>query len=149
NDSSQFGSHRDNSLRHFTHILEPLSSQRGIVHDHRGNSGTVHRWIRVEWADEDLELRHDFGGFFLRGAHRGKGSDTFAVKAHVLGKRLGQHQLVAFFNKQSHSGGIAVNVTGCEALIGHVEEWEEVALFDQVGQFFPLVQLEKRYKLEL
>lgn len=49
------------------------------------------------------------------------------IETHVLGKGLGQQDIVALLNEVTHSPGIAVNVSTCKALIGHVEENKQVS----------------------
>lgn len=50
------------------------------------------------------------------------------IKAHVLGEGLGQHDIVALFNEVAHRPGITINISTSEALIGHVEEHEQIPL---------------------
>lgn len=143
---AQLSSHGDDSLGHLAHVLQPLSSQSGIVQYFRGNASTVNGWVRVEGANDDLDLRHDLGRLVLISTGQGEGTHTLAVEAHVLGERLGQGHLMAFVDEQSQSAGIAINVARGETLVGHVEEGEQLALLDHVAQLFPLVQLRKEGK---
>ena len=141
NHRAQLGAHGDDALRHLLHVLQPLGAQGGVVEDHGGDAGAVHRRVRVQRADDDLQLGHHLGRLLRAAGHHGEGADALAVEAHVLRVGLRQHQLVAIFDEEADGGGVAVNVSGGEALVGHVEEWKEVALLDQVRQLLPLVQL--------
>lgn len=73
--------HLNNSIRHALDFTQPLGVQRGVVHDGRGDAGAVDRRVRVEWTNEDLDLRLD--AFLLFGvfADEGECPDTFAVEA--------------------------------------------------------------------
>lgn len=48
------------------------------------------------------------------------------IESHVLGEGLGQHNVVALFNEVTHSPGVTIYVSTGKALIGHVEEHEQV-----------------------
>jgi len=49
--------HADDPLRHTLDLSQPLLVQRRIVQDLGSDAGTVDWRIRVQWPDEDLELR--------------------------------------------------------------------------------------------
>lgn len=44
------------------------------------------------------------------------------IETHVLGKGLGQQDVVSLLDEVAHSPGITIDVSTREALIGHVEE---------------------------
>lgn len=50
------------------------------------------------------------------------------VESHVFGKGLWQDDVVSLFNEVPHSPGITINVPTCKALVGHVEERQQVSL---------------------
>lgn len=49
--------HADDSFRHALDLSQPLLVQRRIVQNFRSDAGTVDWRIRVQWPDENLELR--------------------------------------------------------------------------------------------
>ena len=55
-----------------------------------------------------------------------------------LGKTLGQQDVVTLSNEMSQSEGVPVHVPGGEPLVGHVKVRQEVSLFDQGRDLFPL-----------
>lgn len=48
---------------------------------------------------------------------------------HIFGEALRQHDLVSLFDEVAESVRVVVDVTGGEALVRHVEEWEQFLLF--------------------
>lgn len=48
--------------------------------------GTVNWRVRVEWSDDDFDLRVDALLLFGIGANNGEGPNAFTVKTHVLGE---------------------------------------------------------------
>lgn len=50
------------------------------------------------------------------------------IETHVLGKGLRQQDVMALLNEVANSPGVTVNVSARKALIGHVEEHEQVSL---------------------
>lgn len=50
------------------------------------------------------------------------------IETHVLGKGLRQQDVMALLNEVADSPGVTVNVSAGKALIGHVEEHEQVPL---------------------
>lgn len=50
------------------------------------------------------------------------------VETHVLGKGLRQQDVMALLNEVADSPGVTVNVSAGKALIGHVEEHQQVPL---------------------
>jgi hypothetical protein len=51
--------HGDDAVGHALDLTKPLLVQRRIVEDLRGDASTVDWRVRVEWTDEDLDLRID------------------------------------------------------------------------------------------
>lgn len=50
------------------------------------------------------------------------------VETHVLGEALGQQDVVALLDEVAHCPGVTVDVSTGEALVGHVEEHQQVPL---------------------
>lgn len=141
--AAQLGSHRDDTLGHLLDILQPLHTQLWVGHDQRRNSGAVHRWVRVHRADDNLQLRQNLGRLLLAATDHGESTNSLAVQAHVLGERLRQHNLVSILDEHANGRGIAIDVTGSETLVGHVEIGKQIARLHQLRQLFPLIQLTK------
>jgi hypothetical protein len=137
----QRGAHRNDAVGHLLDVAQPLLLERGIAQNLRHQTSTVHGRVRVQGTDEDLDLRHCAHRIVFAAGHQREGAGTFAVQAHVLGVALGQGDLVALLDEMSDGEGVTGDVTAGEALVGHVEEGEEVALLDQIGQFGPLFGL--------
>jgi hypothetical protein len=122
----------------------PLLVQPVVTEDRPGDTGTVDRGVGVHWPDDDLDLRVDARTFFGRGADERECSHAFAVETHVLkgqvrfgmagargaylGKGLGKGNLVALFNKVTDSVGVLGGVARGEALVGHIEKGEQLAV---------------------
>lgn len=72
--------HLDDTVSHALNFTQPLLVELGVVHDGRRDAGAVDGRVRVERADEDLELRVHalllFGGF----ANERERTDTLAVE---------------------------------------------------------------------
>lgn len=121
----ELGSHGDDSVGHALDFAHPFFTEVGVAHDGGGDAGAVDWRVGVHWSDEDLELRLDSLGFFLVCAHDSKSTDSFAVHAHILGKRLAQDWVVAVGDKGTQRGGVKVAVTGRKALVCHVKDREQ------------------------
>lgn len=68
-----------------------------------------------------------------------QGTDTLAVEAKVLGKRLADKKLEALGNEVADGPGVVLEVAGGKALVGAVKERVEAALFANPGNLAPLV----------
>lgn len=77
---AQESAHLDDTVSHALDLAEPLLVQRGIVHDCRGDAGTVDGWVGVERTDQDLDLRLDTLLLLTRLADKGEGTDTLTVE---------------------------------------------------------------------
>lgn len=53
------GAHLNDAISHALDLTEPLLVQLGVVHDGGGDAGTVDGGVRVEGADQNLDLRLD------------------------------------------------------------------------------------------
>lgn len=115
-------SHLDDSVGHALDLTEPLLVELGVVQDLAGDSGSVDRRVRVQWAHEDLDLGVDALLLLGRLAHDAEGTDSFTVQAHVLGEGLRQDEAVALLDEHADRVGVLVSVTAGEALVRHVEE---------------------------
>ena len=85
------------------------------------------RRIGVHAAYEDLELRHDARQVLLVAADEGERAHPLAVQAHVLGVGLADEALEALLDDEADGVGVALGVAAGEALVGQVEEGQELA----------------------
>jgi len=130
--------HADDTVGHSFDLTLPLGIELGVAEDGVGDAGAIGRRIRVHGADDDLELAVDASLLFGIGSYKGEGTNALAVKSHVLSERLGDGYLVSLGHKVAHGKGITTGRARGEALVGHVEEGEELLLLNDVGDFNPL-----------
>lgn len=64
---------------------------------------------------------------------------SFAVETEVFGEGLSDAEFEALFNEVADSPGVVFEVTGCETLVGAVEEGEVFPSADYFGDFLPLI----------
>lgn len=136
----QFGAHRDDSIGHQFDIAEPFLFQVCITQDFRNQAGAMNRRVAVHRTNQDLDLRHGASGFLLVGADQRKGSGSFTVKTHVLGETLSQRNLVTILQEGTDGKRILGDISAGKALVGHVEEGEQVAFLEDGGHFSPLLR---------
>lgn len=74
------GTHLNDTVSHALDLTQPLLVQLGVVHDGRGNTGTVDRGVRVERTDEDLDLRLHALLLFGRLANKREGTDALTIE---------------------------------------------------------------------
>ena len=139
---SQSLAHIRNTTTHRAQILLPHREQLRIVQHTTGNVGTVRGGVG------DLRpLQHgELAGNVARGrcgvgagcADEMESARALAVETEVLGEGLGDAQLEALFDEVADGPGVADEITGCEALVGAVEEGEVVALAHGHGDVLPL-----------
>lgn len=53
------------------------------------------------------------------------------IQPHVLGKGLGQQDVVALLNEVTHSPSVTIDVSAGKTLIGHVEEREQIPFLER------------------
>ena len=139
---SQSLAHVRNPTTHRAQILLPHREQLRIVQHTTGNVGAV------GWGVGDLRpLQHgELAGNVARGrcgvgagcADEMESARALAVETEVLGEGLGDAQLEALFDEVADGPGVADEITGCETLVGAVEEGEVVALAHSHGDVLPL-----------
>ena len=98
------------------------------------------RGVGVERPHDDLDLGLHPRGLLLAGAAHGEGAGPLAVQPHVFGEALRKQHCVALVHKEAEGSGVLVNVAAGKALVGHVEEGEQVPLLDDGGHLLPLLQ---------
>ena len=130
--------HADNAVGHALDLRLPLSVEGLVAKNGAGNAGAMGRRVGVHRADDNLELRVDTGLLLGIGGGHGESTRAFAIETHVLRERLSQSDLVTLSNKVAKGKGITGDVSRSEALVGHVEEGEELLLLDDVRKGLPL-----------
>lgn len=80
--------HANDAVCHLLDLREPLAVELLVGHDGPGDSGTVHGRVRVQRADENLDLRVDLGLLLGRGGDNAECADSLAIEAHVLQVRV-------------------------------------------------------------
>lgn len=133
------GTHLNDTVSHALDLTQPLLVQGGVVHDGRGDTGSVDRGVRVEGTDENLDLGVHALLLLGRLADKGESTNTLTIETHVLGETLAQGNVVALFHKVARSEGILVSVSAGKALVGHVEEGKVALLLHDVANLAPLV----------
>lgn len=131
--------HADDAIGHSLDFSLPLSVESRVAQDLAGDTSTMGRRVGVHGSDDDLELAVDTGLLLRVGNGQGERSGTLAVETHVLGERLRDSNLMALCNKVADSESISRDVARSEALVGHIEEGEELPLLDDVGNGGPLL----------
>lgn len=134
------GTHLDDAVGHALDLSQPLLIELWVVQDLSRDASTVDGGVRVEGADQDLDLRVHTLLLLGRLADNGESTSTLTVETHVLGERLGQARVVALLNKVAQREGVLVGVTASEALVGHIEEDVVVALLDGGLNSLPLLR---------
>ena len=139
---SQSLAHVRNPTTHRAQILLPHREELRIVQHTTGNVGAV------GWGVGDLRpLQHgELAGNVARGrcgvgagcADEMESARALAVETEVLGEGLGDTELEALFDEVADGPGVADEITGCETLVGAVEEGEVVALAHSHGDVLPL-----------
>jgi hypothetical protein len=70
-----------------------------------------------------------------------RGIASRTVEPHVLGKRLGQQDVVAVVEELADGERVLVRAPGGETLVRHVEKRHQVPLLDDLRQLGPLLGL--------
>ena len=139
---SQSLAHIRDTTTHRAQILLPHREQLRIVQHTTGNVGTVGRGVGDLRPLQHGELAGDVarGGCSV-GTGCGdemEGARALAVETKVLGEGLGDAQLEALIDEVADGPGVADEITGCETLVGAVEEGEVVTLAHGHGDVLPL-----------
>ena len=74
------GAHLNDAVGHALDLSQPLLVELRVVHDGGGNTGTVNRRVRVEGADEDLNLRIHTLLLFGVLTNKGESTDTLTIE---------------------------------------------------------------------
>ena len=99
----------------------------------------MHRRVRVERSYENLDLRVHPLLLLRRLTDNRKRTCSLTVQTHVLGKALGEAQLVTLFDEVADRECIAVGIATGETLVCHVKERVVLLLFDHLANLFPLL----------
>lgn len=80
----QQSSHGDDAVSHFLDLSEPLLVECWVVEDLRCYTCAMYRWVRVHWADENLDLRVNAGLLSCVLADNRESSDTLTIKTLTM-----------------------------------------------------------------
>lgn len=131
--------HADDAVGHTLDLSLPLRVEGLVAEDGAGNASAMGRRVGVHRADDNLELRVDAGLLLGIGGGQRKGTRSLAIETHVLRERLSKSDLMTLSNKVAKRESITGDVSRSEALVGHIEEGEELLLLDDVGDGGPLL----------
>mmetsp|Transcript_16366 Transcript_16366/g.40778 ORF Transcript_16366/g.40778 Transcript_16366/m.40778 type:complete len:345 (+) Transcript_16366:272-1306(+) len=133
--------HLLDAARHAAQLILPLLKQRGAAQHARRDLRAVAGRVGVHGADDQLELTLHARRHRLARAHHAQRAHALAVQAHVLGKRLRQQHLLARHGS-AHADGrcIRLQVTTGKALVGGVEEGQQLALRAHAQDAAPLLR---------
>ena len=126
------------ALTHLGQFRFPHLAQLDAV-EHAGHQrGAMVGRAGVDRADDALDLRlHRLGRVRIRGDHRQR-ANALAIQRERLGVRVGDHEAVdAGLGDDAHGGAIFADAL-VEALVGHVDEREQLAVLQQLGHLLPL-----------
>jgi hypothetical protein len=90
--------------------------------------------VGVETTNGDLQLTHDTGQVLLVLGDEGDRAHTLAVQAHVLRVGLRDEELVAVLGEQARAEAVLVDVTAGEALVGQVNERQQVSSLEETNK---------------
>ncbi|KAG0940460.1 hypothetical protein G6F31_015151 [Rhizopus arrhizus] len=126
------------ALAHLGQLLLPHRAQVRVGQHAGHQRGTVGGRAGVDRADHALDLRlHGLGVRGGRGDHRQR-THALAVQRERLGVRVGDDEAVnAGLGDDAHGGAVLLDAL-VEALVGHVDEGEQLLVFQQLRDLLPL-----------
>ena len=137
--AGQRGAHVLDAARHAAHLALPLRPQRRVGHDTVREAGAVRGGVRVVGADDVLEdALHEGSGGGVAGDDAGA-ADALSVEPHVLSEGLGNDELEAALLEEAGGVGVAAEVARRVALVGRIEEGDELAALHNIGDAGPLL----------
>ena len=131
--------HIDDPVCHALQLLLPFSVQHLVTEDRIRYASSIDRRVGIHRPDNNLELAINASllARILR-RHR-ECTNTFTVQSHILGKGLGQCNLVSLGDKMTDCKRIPRCRPRSETLVGHIKEGEKLSLFDNVRNHSPLL----------
>mmetsp|Transcript_321 Transcript_321/g.862 ORF Transcript_321/g.862 Transcript_321/m.862 type:complete len:371 (-) Transcript_321:1657-2769(-) len=136
----QGGPHADDAVGHALDLVVPQSLEGWVAQHGRDEESPVEGRVGVGGPGDPLHLALDGGLLLLAVASQAEASDPLAVQSHVLGVGLGAAHHVTVLEENIDGLGVLHAVTGGEALVRHVEEWEVALLPHQLADLLPLVR---------
>ena len=82
----QQSSHLDDAVSHALNLTQPLLVQGRVVEDLRSNARTMNWRIRVEWSNQDLDLRVD--PLLLLSRLTTDRESSYTLSVQTLGRRV-------------------------------------------------------------
>lgn len=152
----QQSAHADDAVRHALDLTLPLLVQGRVVEDGGRDAGAVDRRVRIQWPNQDLDLRLDTLLLLGRSSDNREGTAAFSVQTlnssavnnissriastnHVLGKALAQSNVMTLLDKVPRSKRIPVSIARGKALVGHIEKGKVALLLDHIADLAPLL----------
>jgi hypothetical protein len=136
--ASQLLTHKDDTLSNTLELCLPFVEESVIVEDLLSNAGTSQGRTRVVASDDHLELTQDLGSScFVRGDHM-DGTSSETIKTHILGITLGDEHIEPFAGKIPDGFDVLDDISTGKALVGGVEEWNQLLLLHHFGDGLPV-----------
>src|SRR5579864_5381341 len=124
------------TVAHGIELVGPLPAEHGVGEDRLDDGGAVIGGHRPERAREAYQLAHGGIGVRLRLAHHAQGARALAVQTEVLRARHREQQLRELGAEEPQAEGVRVQALA-EALVGHVDEGDELTALDQREDLAP------------
>lgn len=131
--------HGDDAAGHDAEGLTPLLEQLGILEHSSDDERSVLGRVGEGGADEQVQLRVHRSGSLGIIDEDVEGTSAFTVESKVLGKGLSNEELEALSGEIANSLSVLIEITTGEALVGTVEEGEELLGADDRGDLLPLI----------
>ena len=120
-----------------------MLEQCGVVEDEAGDPGAVCGRVADLAALQDRELGGDpcdgVDGVGARAGYEMEGAGAFTIETEVFGEGLRDAHLETLGDEVADGPGIVLQITGCETLVGAVEEGEVLPRSDDLGDLLPLL----------
>mmetsp|Transcript_39291 Transcript_39291/g.99021 ORF Transcript_39291/g.99021 Transcript_39291/m.99021 type:complete len:394 (-) Transcript_39291:73-1254(-) len=133
-------SHLLDTVAHHGQLATPLCVQRLITQDLSHDVCSVLWRVRVHRPDDGLELTLNGNDLISSGSDKAHSTAALTVQTKVLGKALTDGRLHSGTERHeaTNGRGVSLQVTGGEALVGHIEERKETATTYDLVDAVPL-----------
>ena len=133
--------HAVDAAAHARDFVNPGGLEFGVVEDFAHGGGTVRGRVGVFGTNDGLDDGLDHDGFAGVRGHDVQTAGAFAVETEVLRAGGGDHEGETFGGEEARRKGVLVKAAA-EALVGDVEEREEISFLDDFDHFLPLFMRE-------